>query len=40
MLEPLLQPPSATSVLTIDLDPAFDAIRDDPEFTAMMERNR
>jgi len=40
MLEPLLKPPSATSVYMVDLDPAFDAIRDDPGFMAMMERNR
>jgi len=40
MLEPLLQPPSDTSVYRIDLDPAFDGIRNDPEFINMMERNR
>ena len=40
MLEPVLKQPSATSVYTVDLDPAFDAIRDDPEFIAMIERNR
>ena len=40
MLEPLLSPPSETSVYLVDLDPAFDAIRDDSEFKAMMERNR
>jgi TolB-like protein/lipoprotein NlpI len=40
MLEPILQSPSDTSVFRVDLDPAFDAIRDDPEFVAMMERNR
>ena len=39
-IEPILQPPSDTSVKRIELDPAFDAIRDDPEFMAMMERNR
>ena len=39
-LEPLLRPPSETSVFLVDLDPAFDAIRDDSEFKAMMERNR
>ena len=40
VLESLLPPPSNTSVFRIDLDPAFDGIRKDPEFTAMMERNR
>lgn len=40
MLEPLLKPPSTTSVYVIDLDPAFDSIRDDPGFLALMERNR
>ena len=39
-LEPILHSPSATSVFLVDLDPSFDAIRDDPEFKAMMERNR
>ena len=40
ILEALLQPPSNVSVYRIDLDPAFDEIRDDPAFVAMMERNR
>ena len=40
VLEPGLQAPSETSVHTVDLDPAFDEIRDDPEFVAMMNRNR
>ena len=40
MLEPLLLPPSVTSVYKVDLDPAFDGIRGDPEFVAMMERHR
>ena len=40
MLEPLFSPPSRTSVYTVDLDPAFDGIREDPEFVAMMERHR
>jgi len=40
ILEALLQPPSNVSVYRIDLDPAFDEIRDDPDFVAMMERNR
>lgn len=38
ILEGILVPPSATSVYTIELDPAFDAIRNDPEFIAMTER--
>lgn len=40
MLEPLFSPPSETSVYTVDLDPAFDGIRENPEFIAMMERHR
>lgn len=40
LLESLLQPPSDTSVYEIDLDPAFDSIRNDPDFVAMMERHR
>lgn len=40
MLESILVPPSNTSVNKIDLDPAFDSIRDKPEFVAMMERHR
>ena len=40
LLESLLPPPSDTSVYRIDLDPAFDAIRNDPGFMAMIERNR
>lgn len=40
VLESLLPPPSNTSVFRIDLDPAFDGIRDDPEFITMMERNQ
>jgi len=38
MLEPILMPPSDTSIFELELDPAFDGIRDDPEFVAMMER--
>lgn len=34
------QPPSGTSVFRVDLDPAFDGIRDNPEFIAMMEQHR
>ena len=40
IIDSILQPPSDTSVYMIDLDPAFDGIRDDPEFVAMMERHR
>jgi tetratricopeptide (TPR) repeat protein len=40
VLDPLFKPPSTVSVYLLDLDPAFDAIRNDPEFTAMMERSR
>jgi TolB-like protein/Tfp pilus assembly protein PilF len=40
LLDPLFTPPSETSVYTIGLDPAFDGIREDPEFAAMMERHR
>jgi len=40
ILESIWQPPSDTSVFTVDLDPAFDGIRDDPGFVAMMERQR
>jgi lipoprotein NlpI len=40
MLEPLFQPPSDISVYKVDLDPAFDSIREDPAFVAMMDRNR
>jgi TolB-like protein len=40
VLDPLFKPPSTVSVYLLNLDPAFDAIRNDPEFTAMMERSR
>ncbi len=40
MLEPLFQPPSEASVHLVELDPAFDDVRDDPGFIAMLERNR
>ena len=39
-LEPLFKPPSTVSPYVIDLDPAFDGIRDDPAFMAVMERNQ
>ena len=38
--EALLRPPSSTSIYMIDLNPAFDGIRENPEFAAMMERHR
>ncbi len=40
ILEPLFSPPGETSVFTIDLDPAFDKVREDPQFMALMERHR
>ena len=40
MTESLLRPPSSTSIYMIDLDPAFDGIRDNPEFVSMMGRHR
>jgi len=40
MLETVLSPPGEYSVFTVDLDPAFDAMRDEPEFIAMMDRHR
>ena len=40
MLETVLLPPSDTSMYIVDLDPAFDSIRDTPEFVAMTGRYR
>jgi TolB-like protein len=40
ILEPLLSAPSETTIHTVDLDPAFDGIRDNVEFAAMMDRHR
>jgi TolB-like protein/Tfp pilus assembly protein PilF len=40
MLEPLFAPPSEVSATRVDLDPAYNRIREDPEFIAMMERHR
>jgi hypothetical protein len=40
MLESVLMPPSGTSVFIVDLDPAYDDIREDAEFVAMMEQYR
>jgi len=39
-LEPLLSPPSNYSTPWVELDPAFDRIREDSEFVAMMERHQ
>lgn len=40
MLKPIFLPPSETSIYTVDLDPAFDGIRDNPEFVALLEQYR
>jgi TolB-like protein/Tfp pilus assembly protein PilF len=40
LLEPLFSPPGETSAFTVELDPAFDRIREAPDFVAMMERHR
>jgi hypothetical protein len=40
MLETVWLPPSDTSVHRVDLDPAFDGIRENPEFVAMMDKHR
>jgi TolB-like protein len=40
LVESVLSPPSDTSVHTVDLNPAFDGIRTDPAFMAMMARYR
>jgi len=39
MLEPLLSPPSDTSLAEVRLDPAFDGVRESAEFSAMLERH-
>ncbi|MFT5139034.1 MAG: TolB-like protein/Tfp pilus assembly protein PilF [Lysobacterales bacterium] len=39
-LEPLFSPPSNHSIAWVELDPAFNGIRNEPEFIAMMERHR
>ncbi len=39
MLEPLLSPPSDTSLAEVRLDPAFEGIRESAEFKAMLERH-
>lgn len=38
-LEPQLKPPSMTTVTYVNLDPAFDQIRDSAEFKAMLTRH-
>jgi TolB-like protein/Tfp pilus assembly protein PilF len=40
LLSPLLRPPSMTSATFVTLDPAFDRIRDDPKFVAMLESDQ
>jgi len=40
LLDDLLVPPSDVTIPLIKLDPAFNRIRNDPEFMAMMERHR
>jgi hypothetical protein len=40
LLETVLLPPSDTSMHIVDLDPAFDSIRNTPEFVAMSGRFR
>ena len=39
-LEPLFDPPSDVTVKRVELDPAFDGIRAEPEFTAVLEQHR
>ncbi len=40
LLEELLLPPSEVSLPIIELDPAFDRIRTDPEFIALLEQHQ
>ena len=40
MLDSLIPPPTTISVRFIELDPAFDGIRDDPAFVEMLDRHR
>lgn len=40
LLEPLLLGPSTVSVRYVELDPHWDGLREDPEFTALLERYR
>jgi TolB-like protein/Tfp pilus assembly protein PilF len=39
-LAPVLQAPSETSIFMVDLDPAFDAIRQNPEFASLLDKYR
>lgn len=39
MLTPLLAPPSMTSPISLELDPAFDNVRDHPGFMALLEEH-
>ena len=40
MLDSLIPPPTTISVRFVELDPAFDSIRDDPVFVEMLDRHR
>ncbi|MCH6573221.1 MAG: hypothetical protein IH809_06210 [Proteobacteria bacterium] len=40
MLDSLIPPPTVISVPYVEKDPAFDGIRDDPAFIAMLDRHR
>jgi len=40
LIETLLTPPGNTSIHTIELNPVFDSMRNDPGFVAIMERYR
>jgi TolB-like protein len=39
-LAPVLQAPSATSTFNVDLDPAFDAVRQHPAFVSLLDKYR
>lgn len=39
-LEPLFTPPSWVTAFSVEYDPAFDGIRESPEFIAMLERQK
>ena len=40
MLDSLIPPPTVISVRYVEIDPAFDGIRDDQAFIAMLDRHR
>ncbi len=40
MLDSLIPPPTTISVRFVELDPAFDGVRDDPAFVEMLDRHR